>query len=159
MGIDISCSERISKEIRKLTSKYGVLLIVDEVGTGFSRTGELFGINHENVVPDIMVFAKGMGNGAVIAATVTTREIGEKSYTKSNPQSTFAWTPPNVAAAMKTLEIHKRDKMWKKAKKDGEYLLKTLRSELMNSDIIDDINGMGMEIGVHLKVSLNLRQR
>ncbi len=139
------------REIRKLTSKYGVLLIVDEVGTGFSRTGELFGINHENVVPDIMVFAKGMGNGAVIAATVTTREIGEKSYTKSNPQSTFAWTPPNVAAAMKTLEIHKRDKMWKKAKKDGEYLLKTLRSELMNSDIIDDINGMGMEIGVHLK--------
>ena len=105
------------REIRKLTSKYGVLLIVDEVGTGFSRTGELFGINHENVVPDIMVFAKGMGNGAVIAATVTTREIGEKSYTKSNPQSTFAWTPPNVAAAMKTLEIHKRDKMWKKAKK------------------------------------------
>ncbi|MBI4974201.1 aminotransferase class III-fold pyridoxal phosphate-dependent enzyme [Candidatus Roizmanbacteria bacterium] len=43
------------KEVRKLTSKYGVLLIVDEVGTGFSRTGELFGVNHENITPDIMI--------------------------------------------------------------------------------------------------------
>lgn len=138
------------KEVRKLTSKYGVLLIVDEVGTGFSRTGELFGVNHEKVTPDIMVFAKGMGNGAVIAATVTTNEIGEQSYTKANPQSTFGWAPLNVAAAMKTLEIHKRDRIWIKAKKDGEYLLKTLRSELKDNSKVNDISGMGMEIGVHL---------
>ncbi|MBI4973080.1 aminotransferase class III-fold pyridoxal phosphate-dependent enzyme [Candidatus Roizmanbacteria bacterium] len=101
-----------------------------------------------------MIFAKGMGNGAVIAATVTTNAIGEKSYTKSNPQSTFGWTPLNVAAAMKTLEIHKRDKIWMKAKKDGEYLLKTLQEELKNSNKVNDISGMGMEIGVHLNTAL-----
>lgn len=142
-------------EIRNLTKKYGVLLIVDEVGTGFSRTGKLFGINHENVTPDIMVFAKAMGNGAAIAATITTKEIGEKTYTKSNPQSTFGWMPLNVAAALKTLEIHQRDKVWEKAKKDGNYLLKTLQSELKNNLLIEDINGIGMEIGVHLKKNEN----
>jgi len=66
-------------EVRKLTKKYGVLLILDEVGTGFSRTGKLYGMNHENITPDIVTFAKGIGNGSTIAATVTTQEIAEKT--------------------------------------------------------------------------------
>ena len=97
--------------IRKITKKYGVLLILDEVGTGFSRCGQLFGMNIESVVPDIVTFAKAMGNGTVMAATVTTKTIAETTYQKSNPQSTFAWGPLNVAAAYKTLEIHLRDKV------------------------------------------------
>lgn len=146
-------------EIRRLTKKHGVLLIVDEVGTGFSRTGKLFAINHENVTPDIIVFAKAMGNGAVIAATATTHEIGEKTYLKSNPQSTFGWTPLNVAAALKTLEINKRDKVWEKSEKDGNYTIEVLRDKLRNSQIIEDINGIGMEIGVHLVKSKKINMR
>ncbi|MEK7597420.1 MAG: aspartate aminotransferase family protein [Patescibacteria group bacterium] len=137
-------------EVRKLTKKYGVLLILDEVGTGFSRTGKLYGMSHENVVPDIITFAKGIGNGATIAATVTTQEIAEKTFSKSNPQSTFGWSPLNVAGALKTLEIHQRDKVWEKAEKDGNYIMKTLRTELKNTSYIEDINGIGMEIGVRL---------
>ncbi|MFA6017440.1 MAG: aspartate aminotransferase family protein [Patescibacteria group bacterium] len=142
-------------EIRRLTKKYGVLLIIDEVGTGFSRTGKLFGINHENITPDIIVFAKAMGNGAAIAATVTTKEISEKTYIKSNPQSTFGWMPLNVAAALKTLEIHKRDKVWEKAKEDGDYLVATLQSELKNNLLVEDVNGVGMEVGVRLRKNVN----
>lgn len=140
--------------IRKITKKYGVLLIIDEVGTGFSRTGKLFGINHENITPDIIVFAKAMGNGAVIAATVTTKEIGEKTYTKSNPQSTFGWMPLNVAAALKTLEIHKRDKVWEKSEVDGNYIINTLSNELKDNSYVEDVNGLGMEIGVKLTKGL-----
>lgn len=140
--------------IRNLTKKYGVLLIVDEVGTGFSRTGKLYGINHENVTPDIIVFAKAMGNGVAIAATVTSKEIGEKTFTKSSPQSTFGWLPLNVAAALKTLKIHNRDKVWEKSKKDGDYITETLRRELKNNELIKDINGIGMEIGVRLTNNL-----
>ncbi|MBW7960477.1 aspartate aminotransferase family protein [Patescibacteria group bacterium] len=140
--------------IRKLTKKYGVLLILDEMGTGFSRTGELFAMHIEGVTPDIVTFAKGIANGANIAATVTSKEIAEGTYGKSDPQSTFGWSPLNVAAALKTLEIHKRDKVWKKAKKDGKYVIKTLWSELGCLDYIDDINGMGLEIGVALKQGL-----
>ena len=63
-----------------MTKKYEVLLILDEVGTGFSRTGKLYGMNHENVVPDIVTFAKGIGNGATVAATATSQEIAEKLF-------------------------------------------------------------------------------
>lgn len=141
-------------EVRKLTKKYGVLLILDEVGTGFSRTGKLYGMNHENVIPDIATFAKGIGNGATIAATVTTQEIAEKTFSKSNPQSTFGWSPLNVAGALKTLEIHQRDKVWEKAEKDGNYIIKTLKIELKNTFYVEDINGLGMEIGVRLTKGL-----
>ncbi len=137
-------------KVRELTNKYGVLLILDEVGTGFSRTGKLYGMNHENVVPDIVTFAKGIGNGATIAATVTTQEIAEKTFSKSNPQSTFGWSPLNVAGALKTLEIHLRDNVWEKAEKDGNYIMKTLREELKDVSYVEDINGLGMEIGVRL---------
>lgn len=139
-------------EIRRLTNKYKILLILDEVGTGFSRCGKLFGMQIENVVPDIATFAKGMVNGAsAIGTMVTTKEIGEATYSKTNPQSTFGWTPVAVAAALKTIEIHKRDKVWEKAKKDGKYLLDTLQNELKNNPLIEDINGVGMEIGVRFR--------
>ena len=140
------------KEVRKLTKKYGTLLILDEVGTGFSRCGKLFGMELENVIPDIVTFAKAMVNGALaIGAMVTTDQIAQATLAKSNLTSTFGWTPIACAAALKTLEIHKRDRVWEKAKKDGDYLLKILQSELKNIPLIDGVNGVGMEIGVHLK--------
>lgn len=136
--------------VRKLTRKYGTLLILDEVGTGFSRCGKLFGMELENVVPDIVTFAKGLTNGAVASgAMVTTKEIAEATSAKTNLTSTFGWTPIACAASLKVLQIHKRDKVWEKATKDGEYLLKSLRSELGNQSLVEDINGKGMEIGVH----------
>ena len=138
--------------IRKLTKKYNILLILDEVGTGFSRCGKLFGMEIENVIPDIVTFAKGMVNGAAAIGTmVTTKEIAEKTIDKSYSQSTFGWMPDACAASLKTLEIHKRDNIWEKARRDGDYLLKTLQAELKNNPMIEDINGVGMEIGVHLK--------
>lgn len=136
-------------KVRKLTKKYGALLILDEVGTGFSRCGKLYGMQIENVVPDIATFAKGLSNGAAaIGAMVTTKNIAEKTYKKSNLVSTFGWTPISCAAALKTLQIHKRDKVSLKAKKDGEYLIDSLKKELAQSKNIEDIRGIGMEIGV-----------
>lgn len=140
------------KTIRKLTKKHGVLLILDEVGTGFSRLGKLFGMQIENIAPDFATFAKGMSNGALpIATMVTTSEIANEVYSKTQPQSTFGWNPIAVAAALKTLQIHSRDRVWEKAQKDGDYLMKTLKSELHNNSLVDEIRGMGMEIGVIFK--------
>lgn len=135
--------------VRKLTKKYGTLLILDEVGTGFSRCGKLFGMEIENVTPDIATFAKGLSNGAsAIGAMVTSTDIAEKTYKQSNLTSTFGWTPIACAAALKTLQIHKRDKVWLKAKKDGRYLIDNLKKELSGLKIIADIRGIGMEVGV-----------
>jgi len=144
--------------VRNLTKKYQTLLILDEVGTGFSRCGKLFGMELEKIVPDIVTFAKGISNGAAaIGAMVTTEEIGEKTYATSNIYSTFGWNPVACAASIKTLEIHKRNRVWEKAKKDGEYILSALKKDLKNNPIIDDINGIGMEIGVRLKNDAKLK--
>lgn len=142
------------KAIRNKTKEFNVLLILDEVGTGFSRCGKLFGMEIENVVPDFATFAKGISNGSLpIGTMVTSNEIANAIYSKAQPQSTFGWNPIAVAAALKTLEIHNRDKVWEKAKKDGEYLMNTLRKELKSNSFLVDINGIGMEIGVQLNIN------
>jgi len=137
-------------KVRELTKKYGTLLIVDEVGTGFSRTGKLFGIEHEEVVPDIIVFAKGISNGAVAIGTAVGRsEIFEPAFTDAVLISTFGWTPVACAAALKTLQIHQRDKTWEMAEKKGAYITEKL-SQCIGDKLVS-IRGMGMEIGLRCK--------
>lgn len=139
------------KKVRELTEKYGTLLIIDEVGTGFSRCGKLFGIELEDVTPDIITFAKGISNGqAPIGAMVTKKEIAEKTWRETNLISTFGWLPLSCAAALKTLEIHKKDKVFEKALVDGEYIREVLKRELKNNPLVGDVRGKGMEIGLDL---------
>lgn len=138
------------KTLRDLTKKYDTLLILDEVGTGFSRCGKLFGMEIEGIVPDIATFAKGFSNGAAaIGAMVTTEEIAERTWKKTNLQSTFGWIPISCAAAKKNLEIHLRDKVWIKSASDGNYMHDVLSKELLKLDFIGDIRGYGMELGVN----------
>ncbi len=135
--------------VRTLTKQYGTLLILDEVGTGFSRLGTLFGMEKEGVVPDIATFAKGISNGAAaIGAVAVNERVVDPLVAKTNLTSTFGWTPIACAASLATLRVHLRDKVWKQAKASGEYLVKTLRSELGELDIVADVRGVGMEIGV-----------
>jgi 4-aminobutyrate aminotransferase-like enzyme len=137
--------------VRELTEKHGTLLIVDEVGTGFSRCGTLFGIDREGVVPDIMTFAKGISNGAgAIGAVVTTEEIADATYDKAKFTSTFGWTPLACAAAYKTLEIHQRDNVWEKAAEDGTYMVQSLKEALADIPQVISVRGVGMELAVEL---------
>ena len=135
--------------VRKLTEQYGTLMILDEVGTGFSRCGSLFGLEMDGITPDIVTFAKGISNGAApIGAMVTRDDIAEATLGKSVLVSTFGWTPLACAAAQRTLEIHQRDKMWEKAKHDGQHTMNRLKKELKGHPNVGDIRGIGMEIGI-----------
>jgi 4-aminobutyrate aminotransferase-like enzyme len=137
-------------KIREITQKYGTLLIVDEVGTGFSRTGKLFGIDHEQIVPDMIVFAKGISNGAAaIGAVVGKSEIFEPAFDEAVLISTFGWTPIACAAALKTLQIHQRDKTWETAEKNGKYIISKLQKFI--GEKVISVRGLGMEIGVRFK--------
>jgi acetylornithine/succinyldiaminopimelate/putrescine aminotransferase len=137
-------------KLRELTSKYGTLLIVDEVGTGFSRTGKLFGIEHDNVVPDMIVFAKAISNGAAAIGTVVGRsEIFEPAFDNAVLISTFGWTPIACAASLKALQIHQRDKVWEVAEKKGAYITEKL-NKLIGDKLIS-VRGKGMEIGLRCK--------
>ena len=137
-------------KIRELTAKYDTLLIVDEVGTGFSRTGKLFAIEHEGVMPDMIVFAKGISNGAAAIGTVVGRsEIFEPAFIDAVLISTFGWTPVACATALKTLQIHQRDKTWEIAEKKGTYITEKLSQYI--GDKLVSIRGKGMEIGLRCK--------
>lgn len=138
------------KKVRELTQKYGTLLIVDEVGTGFSRTGKLFAIEHENVTPDIIVFAKAIANGAAAIATAVGRaEIFDAAFTDAVLISSFGWTPVAAAAALKTLQIHKRDATWKMAEAKGARIMESMQPFI--GEKIRAVQGLGMEIGVRFK--------
>lgn len=135
--------------VRKLTRKYGTLLILDEVGTGFSRCGKLYGMQFENIAPDIATFAKGLTNGAgAMGTTAVKSSYGDQALSQAKTHSTFGWTSVVVAAALKSLEIHLRDKVWETAARNGKYLLNLLRKELSDIPNVGMINGLGMEIGV-----------
>ncbi len=138
------------KAVRELTKKYGTLLIIDEVGTGFGRTGKLFAIEHENIVPDMIVLAKGISNGAAAIGTVVgNSDLFQSTFPYVNLISTFGWTPVACAAALKTLEIHEREKTWDQAKTKGDYIMQKLKEHVGSS--ITELRGQGMEIGIVLK--------
>lgn len=139
--------------VRTLTAKYGTLLVIDEVGTGFSRTGKLFGMDHYEVVPDIMTFAKGISNGASpIGAVAVKGEMVEPHIAKFKPTSTFGWTPLACAAADATLSIHLRDKIWEQAERKGQIVRDALAAAAQNNPAITNIRGRGLELAFDLRV-------
>ncbi len=137
-------------KVRELTQKYGTLLIVDEVGTGFSRTGKLFGIEHEAVIPDMIALAKGISNGSAAIGTVVGKsKIFEPAFNDAVLISTFGWTPVGCAAALKTLQVHQRDKTWEMAEQKGLYIVEKLKA-YVGSKVVG-VRGKGMEIGIRFK--------
>jgi len=143
------------KTIRELTTKYGTLLVLDEVGTGFSRTGKLFGFQHSGVIPDMLTFAKGISNGgAAIGAVVTTSAILAPVQSQTHLISTFGWTPVACAAANATLQTHVREKTWEMAERKGEVIRIMLQQELKHTGLVKDIRGLGMEIGLEFTDNL-----
>ena len=128
---------------RELTSNYGTLLVVDEVGTGFSRVGSLFGIDQFKVEPDIATLAKGICNGVGgLGAVLSRAELIEPTIENANYTSTFGWMPTSCAAALATLQIHRRDKVWENAAKRGEQLLNELHNKLPEGVAV---RGKGLE--------------
>jgi 4-aminobutyrate aminotransferase-like enzyme len=142
------------KVLCECAAKHGTLVILDEVGTGFSRLGTLFGMDAEGVAPDIATFAKGIANGqGALGALVTTKEIAEATHLSSILISTFGWAPASVAAASKALEIHVRDKVFEAARQNGEYIAAALNAGLKNNPKFKAVKGAGMVIGVTFKDS------
>jgi acetylornithine aminotransferase len=137
------------RALRELTRRHGALLVFDEVGTGFSRCGWLFGMLQEDVVPDIVTLGKGITNGVIpLGAMVTTPEIAETTSDLTELTSTFGWTPAACGVAMECVRIHRRERVWEKAAADGQRLLSRLRAELSGQLAVAWIRGLGMEIGI-----------
>jgi taurine--2-oxoglutarate transaminase len=133
-------------KLRQLCDKYGILLIADEVITGFGRTGTWFGVNHEGVVPDIMTMAKGLTSGYVPMGAVVVRDkVAEHFEKKMLPLgSTYTGHPLACAAALACLEEYQKHDLVRHAQKMGEILFARLARLAEKHPSIGDIRGKGL---------------
>jgi adenosylmethionine-8-amino-7-oxononanoate aminotransferase len=137
--------------VREICNKYDVLLIVDEVMTGFGRTGKMFAVEHWDIVPDMMTMAKGItGSYLPLGAVAIHQKVhhGLKgglfgSYTNSGH-------PVCAAAAVKAMEIYIRDRVVENAAEMGRYAMDRLRREFEPLPCVGDIGGLGLMIGIEI---------
>jgi 4-aminobutyrate aminotransferase len=135
------------KEAVAIIRQYGGVFICDEVQTGWGRTGDKwFGIEHWDVEPDIMTFAKGMANGSPIGATIARREIADAVPTLTF--STFGGNPVTMRAALATIEVIEQENLAHNSKVVGDYLRERLMGLQERYDIIGDVRGMGLMQGL-----------
>lgn len=147
-GGQIPAPDGYLPELRKICDEHGVTLIFDEVQTGFGRCGKMFAADYYGVVPDIMVLGKAMGNGFPISAVVTSSK-----YDVIRPGD-FAFThsahPVACAAALATMEALIEEKLLENAVEMGKILTSRLREMAERHEIIGDVRGPGLFIGVEL---------
>lgn len=141
--------------IREATKHYGVLLIADEVQTGLGRTGKLWGVDHWNVVPDIMSLGKSLGGGVMpISAFCSTEEIWQ-CMMYPNPfihTSTTGGGALACSAAIAAINVTLRERLWEAAAAKGEYMIPRLKAlAALYPQIYREITGRGLLIGMHFQ--------
>ncbi|MEK7449603.1 MAG: aspartate aminotransferase family protein [Planctomycetota bacterium] len=144
------------KRIRQLCSKYNILMIADEVATGFGRTGKMFACSHKKVTPDIMALAKGITGGYLpLAATLATEKIFNAFLGTSESKKTFfhghtyTGNPLACAAALANLKIFKKEKVLQKLQVKIEFLKHHLQ-KFYELEHVGDIRQCGFMVGIEL---------
>lgn len=135
--------------LRDICSAHGILLITDEVQSGFCRTGKWFAIEHENVVPDIMVVAKAIASGLPLSAFIANIELTSQ-WAKSRHGSTFGGNPIACAAALATIKVMQEEKLDKRAEQLGHEIFKRLQTFAQGRKHIGEVRGRGLMIGIEL---------
>ena len=138
--------------LRELCDKHGILLIADEVMTGFGRTGKWFAVDHESVVPDMMTFAKGVNAGYVPLGGVIVNEKIAKHFDTNVLWAglTYAGHPLACAAGVATVNAYRDERLVERGAKMGELLMKELRTIAARHPSVGDVRGRGLFAGIEL---------
>lgn len=139
--------EAYLQRAQEICREKGTLFIVDEVQTGFGRTGRMFACEHAGLQPDILCVAKAMAGGLPMGATICSSQ--SVSIPVMSHGSTFGGNPVLCAAALATLQIMAAEKMPEKAMQSGAYFMERL--EALKSPAVREVRGLGLLIGVELK--------
>jgi len=137
------------KRVREICDEHGILLIFDEVQTGFGRTGEWFAAQYFDVTPDIMAIAKGIASGLPLSATVASKEL-MKQWPLGSHGTTFGGNPIACSVALKTLEIFHEEKLVENSKNIGNYARQQLLKLKEQYPIISDVRSAGLMIGIEI---------
>jgi putrescine aminotransferase len=154
-GVNIPPAGYLQK-VRDLCDKYGVLWIADEVQTGFGRTGKMFACMHEGVAPDIMTMGKSIGGGVVpFAAFISTPKVWSKAYGSvervSYHTTTFGGMSTQCAASLAAIQCYIEKDLPQQAADNGEYLLSKLKPLEEKYDMVKEIRGKGLLVGIEFK--------
>ncbi|MGH7859919.1 MAG: aspartate aminotransferase family protein [Candidatus Binatia bacterium] len=138
--------------IRDIAHEAGALLIADEMITGFGRTGEMFGVDHTGVVPDVMTTGKGMASGFPVSAVISSDEIvASEPYAKpSASSSSYGGNPLAATAALATLETILDEKLVDRSRALGEDMKQRVLALQEKYEFVGDVRGVGLLIGVDL---------
>ncbi len=160
------------KKLKELCNRYNVLLIADEIATGFGRTGKMFAFDHTDVSPDILCLSKGLTGGYMpMALTITTDEIYDAFYGDYNEgkafmhSHTYSGNPLGCSAALAVLEIMHGESILEGAKIRARYLKERLKSALLDHKNVGEIRSIGLINAIELvedrenKRSFNPRER
>lgn len=149
-------------KLRKLCDDYGVLLIADEIATGFGRTGKMFAFDHANVSPDIMCISKGLTGGYMpMSITITTDAIYDAFYADYNEgkafmhSHTYSGNPLGCSAALAVQHILREENILEKASVTASYLTKELNAALLNHPYVGEIRHLGLIHAIELVADKN----
>lgn len=132
---------------RCICDEHGALLIVDEVQTGFGRTGKMFAVQHTGVTPDLLCCAKSLAGGVPIGAVLIGQAV--KNLAPGGHGSTFGGNPLSCAAGAAALEAIEEENLPGQAAEKGAYLMEKLRQ--IQSPLIREVRGLGLMVGIELK--------
>lgn len=136
--------------VKEILDRHGILLIVDEVQTGFGRTGKLFSIeHHQGIEPDIIAMAKGIADGFPLGAFIAPEAIAD-SFLPGEHLSTFGGNPVCCAAALANIAVLQDEGLIEHAAELGHWALGELRALLQQHKLIGDVRGQGLMLGIEL---------
>ena len=139
------------EQVYKYVRAAGGVCIADEVQVGFGRIGDAFwGFELQNVVPDIVVLGKPIGNGHPLAAVIVTNEIANAFNNGMEYFNTYGGNPVSMEAGLAVLDVIQQEEMQRHAKETGNYLMQGLRKLMEKYPIIGDVRGHGLFIGAEL---------
>lgn len=135
------------QKIREICDQNGILLIFDEIQSGFGRTGKMFASQHFDVVPDIMTLGKAIGGGFPMSAIVSTKELMDK-WPIGTHGTTFGGHPVIAAAANAVLDAFEEEKIIDNVNEVGTYLKGELERLMEKYSVIGDVRGLGLMVGM-----------
>ncbi len=133
------------EKIERITSKYGILLLADEVQSGMGRTGKMFAIEHTKVQPDMIALAKGIASGLPLGVLMSRANLMD--WPSGSHASTFGGNPIACEASLATIDLIQKSLM-NNARIQGNYLISHLRDLQKDYEVIGDVRGLGLMIGV-----------
>ena len=137
------------QEIKRVLDRHGILLFVDEVQSGFGRTGKMFAIEHFQTEPDILTMAKGIADGFPLSAFIAREEIAD-AFRPGDHLSTFGGNPVSCAAALANIAFFEREQLCDQAARKGATFMAALKELQRGRPLIGEVRGLGLMVGIEL---------